>query len=424
MSLAEKYENEENYEKAYEEYQKIYENNTESVHILQKLGHIASILGKKSEAEDYYKKVVAVDENNVIAYEQLIDICYENGDKFTYYLSRAQLHMLQEQFSQAATNYKKAISHGDDELKINSTRYLLADIYEKQGQYNQAIDQYLCISDTDAVTSDIYLRLANLYDKTGFTESAVEILQRAKDNGFKDLDEALANYYSKTNCPEKAFELSNDDLLKARSLMEMGKNNEAIELLNSIHNTYKKNSKYLALIAQYYFETGDFNTALEKVEAYSKFEPNSPLIYQMRALIYEKQGNQVLEHVNWAKFNILRGETDVAINEYLTAHQLDETNIEIITTIADMLDNTDKTRAVEFYEKLLNLDKNNKRALQKLAEFRDKIGDYVEMVDYLEQLKKIDSRNQYVLENYDRAVQMVTNPPSIFDNIIKFFTGK
>mgnify|MGYP000107460908 CR=1 FL=1 len=83
MKLAEQYENEENYEKAYEEYKRVYENNQESVHLLQKLGHIASILGKKDEAEEYYKKVVSVDENNVVAYEQLIDICYENGDKST-----------------------------------------------------------------------------------------------------------------------------------------------------------------------------------------------------------------------------------------------------------------------------------------------------------------------------------------------------
>ena len=166
------------------------------------------------------------------------------------------------------------------------------------------------------------------------------------------------------------------------------------------------------------------DTALEKVDDYAKFAPNSPLIYQMRALIYEKKGNEFLEHVNWAKFNIVRGDTDIAINEYLTAHQIDEKNKEVVTAIADMLDTTDKTRSVEFYEKLLDLDNNNKRALQKLAEFRDRIGDYVEMVDYLERLKKIDPRNPYVVQNYDRAVEMVTNPPSIFDNIIKFFSGK
>lgn len=424
MKLAEQYENEENYEKAYEEYLKVYENNVESVHVLQKLAHIASILGKKQDAEDFYKKLVSVDENNVVAYEQLVDLAYENGDKFTYYLAKAQMHILQEQYDYAVTNYKKAISHGDDETKINSTRYLLANIYEKQEKFNQAIDQYLCISDTDSASSDIYLKLANMYDKTGITESAVEVLQRAKDDGYKGLDEALANYYSKTGSPEKAYELTSDELLKARSLMEMGKNDEAFKLLEEIKDKYKKDPKYLSLVAQYYFETGDLENALSKVDEYSKFEPNSPLIYQMRALIYEKQGNEFLEHVNWAKFNIVRGDMDVAINEYLTAYQIDENNIELVTTIADMLDVSDKTRSVEFYEKLLDLDKNNKRALQKLAEFRDRIGDYVEMVGYLDRLKKIDPRNQYVLANYDRATEMVTNPPSIFDNIIRFFAGK
>lgn len=424
MTLAEKYEKEENYELAYEEYKKIYENNLENVHVLQKLGHIAVILGKNNEAAEYYKKVVAVDENNAVAYEQLIDICYENGDKFTYYLSRAQLHVLQEQYDHAINNYKKAISHGDDDNKINSTRYLLADIYEKQGKFNQAIDQYLSISDTDMASSDVYLRLANLYDKTDFTESAVEVLQRAKDNGFEGLEDALARYYSKTNCPEKAYELTSDSLLKARSLMEMGKNGEALELLNSIKDKYKKDATYLSLVAQYYFQIGELETALEKVEDYAKFAQNSPLIYQMRALIYEKKGDEFLEHVNWAKFNIVRGDTEVAINEYLIAHQIDETNKEIITTIADMLDVSDKNRSVEFYEKLLELDSNNKRALQKLAEFRDRIGDYIEMTNYLEKLKSIDPRNPYVLENYERATELAVNPPTIFDNIVKFFTGK
>ena len=423
MSLAEQYENEERFEEAYEEYKKQHESGKENIHILQKLGHLASILNKKDEAEEYYKKVVALDSKNIVAYEQLMDICFENNDKFTYYLSRGQMHILQEQYDHAMNDFKKAIAHGDDENKINSTRYLLASLYEEAGKQNQAIDEYLRISDTDGATSDVYLKLANLYSKTGFTESAVEILQRAKDDGFEGLDEDLAKYYSRTNNPEKALELTTDDLLKTRSLMELGRTTEALEMLNQIKPKYKNDSQYCALVAQYYFEIGDFETALEKVDDFAKIAPNSPLIYQMRALIYERKGDEFNEHVNWAKFNTLKGDMDVAINEYMIAHQIDEKNIDIITTIADTLDETDKNRSVEFYEKLLELDENNKRALQKLAEFRDRIGDYIEMVAYLDRLKKIDPRNQYVLANYERANEMITNPPSILDNIMKFFRG-
>lgn len=423
MTLAEQYENDEQYEKAYEEYKKQYENGKENVHILQKLGHLASILNKKDEAEEYYKKVVALDKKNIVAYEQLMDICFENNDKFTYYLSRGQMHVLQEQYEHAINDFKKAIAHGEQDERLNSTRYMLADLYEKTNQPNKAIDEYLKISDTEYASSETYLKLAALYYKTDFLESAIEILQRAKDDGFEGLDEALAQYYSRANNSEKALNLTKDNMLKARSLMELGRNDEAIELLKSMHDQYKNDSQYCALIAQYYFETGELETALEKVNEFAKVAPNSPLIYQMRALIYEKKGDEFNEHVNWAKFNNLKGDTDIALNEYMIAHQIDENNIDVIITIADTLDKTDKNHSVEFYEKLLELQPNNKRALQKLAEFRDRIGDYIEMVNYLDKLKQIDPRNPYVIANYERANQMVTNPPSIIDNIMNFFKG-
>lgn len=423
MTLAEQYENDEQYEKAYEEYKKQYENGKENVHILQKLGHLASILNKKDEAEEYYKKVVALDKKNIVAYEQLMDICFENNDKFTYYLSRGQMHVLQEQYEHAINDFKKAIAHGEQDERLNSTRYMLADLYEKTNQQNKAIDEYLKISDTEYASSETYLKLAALYYKTDFLESAIEILQRAKDDGFEGLDEALAQYYSRANDSKKALNLTKDNMLKARSLMELGRNDEAIELLKSMHDKYKNDSQYCALIAQYYFEIGELETALEKVNEFAKVAPNSPLIYQMRALIYEKKGDEFNEHVNWAKFNNLKGDTDIALNEYMIAHQIDENNIDVIITIADTLDKTDKNHSVEFYEKLLELQPNNKRALQKLAEFRDRIGDYIEMVNYLDKLKQIDPRNPYVIANYERANQMVTNPPSIIDNIMNFFKG-
>ncbi len=421
MSLAEQYENEEKYEEAYIEYKKELEQGRESAELYKKLAHVASILNKKDEAEDYYKHLVALRPDDIVAYEQLMDICFENNDKFTYYLSRGQKHVLEQQFDHAINDFKKAIAHGQDDDKIAHTRYILAGLYEDAGKFNQAIDEYLKITDTDMATSETYLKLANLYNKTDFTKSAVEVLQRAKDEGFTGLEEDLAKYYSKTNNPQKALELTSDELLKARCLMELGKNDEAIELLDSIHDKYKKDSRYAALIAQYYYETGDLDTALERVDEFAKIDPNSPLIYQMRALIYEKKGDEFNEHVNWAKFNSLRGDTDVAINEYMIAHQLDDKNIEIITTIAETLDQTDKNRSIEFYEKLLELQPENKRALQKMVEFNEHIGNYVIMVDYLEKLKQLDPRHPFIVENYERLSNLLTNPPSIIDNILKFF---
>ena len=77
----------------------------------------------------------------------------------------------------------------------------------------------------------------------------------------------------------------------------------------------------------------------------------------------------------------------------------------------------DKTKASEFYERLVDVDPKNSNALQKLAEFRESIGDIGGTIDYLDKLKIIDPRNQYLTENYDRLV----NGGGSGDGIMSFF---
>ena len=123
----------------------------------------------------------------------------------------------------------------------------------------------------------------------------------------------------------------------------------------------------------------------------------------MRALIYEKQGDSFNEHINWGKYNIVRGDKDVALNEYLTAYRFDDTNIDLIETIAILLETEgDKTKASEFYERLVDVDPKNKNALQKLAEFRESIGDNYGAMEYMDKLKELDPRNQFVADNYEK----------------------
>lgn len=130
----------------------------------------------------------------------------------------------------------------------------------------------------------------------------------------------------------------------------------------------------------------------------------------MRALIYEKQGDAFNEHVNWGKYNIVRGEKDVALNEYLTAYRYNDKNIDLTETIAALLEaEGDKTKASEFYERLADIDANNRNALQKLAEFRESIGDNYGALEYLDRLKEIDPKNQYVAENYEKIKDRAEN---------------
>ena len=144
----------------------------------------------------------------------------------------------------------------------------------------------------------------------------------------------------------------------------------------------------------------------------------------MRALIYESEGDSFNEHVNWGKYNILKGEKEVALNEYMTAYQFNNEDIELIETIAVQLEALkDNTKACEFYERLVELEPKNTNSLQKLAVFRDSIGDYTMAFEYIEKLKQVDPRNQFANENYEDYKNRAENGGS-FMSFFKSIFGK
>lgn len=424
MKLAEQLEQDEKYEEAYAEYKKELPHKQGDIELLTKLAHIALILDKKEDAKAYYGKILEVDPPNILAHEQLIDL-FANEDKFRYYLLRGNLHALQQQMSYAKSDYKKAIENAKDPEEALPARFLHAGLCEGQEKYQEAIDEYLRISDYDEKNPVVFLKLAELYEKTEGIVAAIEILERGlKEGGFKEFEEILAGYYIRNSQPEKSLELTQNDLTKARALMDMGKNDEAFEILNKVKDKYKGQTLIHSLLAQYYFQKGMKEEAFKEIDEYAKLDPNSPLIYQMRALIYEAEGDSFNEHLNWGKFNIVKGEKEVALNEYLTAYQFNSSDIELIETIAVLLEGLkDTTKACEFYERLVELEPKNSNALQKLAIFRDSIGDYRMAFEYIERLKQVDPRNQFASENYESYKDRAENGGS-FMSFFKNIFGK
>ncbi len=425
MNLAEQLEQNEKYDEAYAEYKKELPHRQNDIELLTKLAHLALILEKNEEAKIYYAKILEVDPSNILAHEQLIDL-FVHEDKFKYYLLRGNMHSLQQLFSHAKSDYKKAIEHAKDPQEALPARYLLAGICEQQGKLQEAIDEYLRISDYDEANSVVFLKLAELYEKTEGLYAAIEILERGrKDRGFKDFEEILAGYYIRNSQPEKALELTKSDLTKARALMDMDKNDEAFAILNRVKDKYKNEKLIHSLLAQYYFQKGMTEEAFKEIDEYAKLDPNSPLIYQMKALIYEKEGDSFNEHVNWGKYNILKGEKDVALNEYMTAYQFNNSVPDLIETIAVQLEGMkDYTKASEFYERLIELEPKNINALQKLAEFRESIGDYTGAFEYIERLKAADPRSQFVAANYESYKDKYENGGSFASFFKKIFGNR
>lgn len=411
LSTAEQLEENEQYDKAYEEYKRIYVQQPKDIDILERLGHLAMILDKKSEAEEYYRKILELDAANELAYEQLMDI-YFHTDKYKYYISRGNLHVLKQELGHAINDFKKAIDKAQTNEEINTPRFVLATLYEQTGKNHQAIDEYIRILDSNSVNEIVYLKLAQVYLEEDSLASAVEILERARENGFDtdNIKEGLAQLYLKNNQPGKAGELTQNELLKVKSLLEEGKNQRAFEILEKVRDNYKKDAQYHLLLAQYYFNVKDWEKSLEAVNEFEKLEKDSPLTYQMNALIFEEKGNEFDAHINWAKYNLARKDKDVALNEYFSAYQIKDYDAVLVRNIAELLDEmNDKTHAAEFWEKLANLEPDNKKALEKLSEFKENIGDYRSEIDILEKLYELDNKNTIVIKKLAQSYEKIKN---------------
>lgn len=422
LQLAEQYEENEQYTQAYDEYKKLYERNPRDLSLLERLGHLSMLLDNKEEAAEYYSKILEADATNILAYEQLMDI-YVTTDKYKYYVYRGNLHTVDHKLEHAINDYRKAVNCAQTDSDMINARFVLATLLEQEGNNLKAIDEYLKVIDYENTHEEVYTKLSNLYLKEDALPSAIEVLERARKSGFDttNIKEALADLYVKNGDSEKAFEVTSDELTKVRCLLDMDKKSEAFEKLEQMESQYGHIAQYYSLKAQYFYMNGEYDKALESVEEFDKAEKNSPLTYQMRALIFEAQNDDYNAHLNWGKYNLVRGNKDIAINEFLNAYQLKGDDIDLLNTLAILLEeNNDRNHAMEFYERISKLDETDKKALEKLADFRESIGDYGMQAEYLLKLYKLDKRNSTVVRKLGEAYEKCHNKPNAVECYEKY----
>ena len=408
LQLAEQFEANEQYEEAFAEYKKEYANYPDDVGILERLGHLSLILGNKNEAAGYYYEILKRDVANPLAYEQLMSI-FENTDKYKYYVYRGNKNSLEGKLDFAINDFKKALNHAtEDEAQVVMTRLTLANLYRQSGNKMKAIDEYNLILEYSNLNEDIFLQLADLYLEDEAYSSALDALYRAIDKGFDTdrIHEALAAVYLKSGDAQHAIENTKDELLKIQCMLELGQGAEAYSKLTSLPEEYKQNPRFYTLMAQYCYSTKDFEKALMYIDEYNKAQPNSPLTYQMRALVYDETDNEYYAHVNWGKYNMLRGNRDIAVNEFINAVQLRADETDILFTLADLLtEDGDVNHASEYYEKIIKIEPNNREALRKLASYRESIGDSRGQLEYLEKLYEADPNDLAGLKNLAKTYE-------------------
>ncbi len=410
FSQIEKYEEEEQYDKAVEMLLSLDEAMPDNIEIIKNLAMNYEVLKNNEQAIVWWEKYKRLEPNEPISYFQLADL-YINKNRFEYYMNRAQIKVIEQKLAQAADDYKKAMSNANDADEASKARFMLAVMYEALGKHTDAIQEYLRIIDHED-NPNIYMRLAELY-RLESDSDAIGLLEHAigkfpEENAFKEM---LAKLYYKTGELEKALKYAQDELTKAKIYLEQQKNDDALSILKAVKVDKDNAVSHHSLMAEYNFNLKNYDEALKNLAELEKISPNYQLLFQMRAMIYEEMNQEFSAHMSWAKYYELKDQTQLAIDELLLALHVDPKNEQAVMYLINIYNRIGDGHSVtEFCEKLYNLDPTNSFALKKLAEFYESHGEYNMAVDFYEKLyltNKSDMNNLKALANaYEKIRDM------------------
>lgn len=401
----------ENYEKAYEMLTNMYEKMKDDAEYLEKIALLAKMMEKDEDAAKYWEELVVVNPNSLVAYSELLDI-YNNKNKYKYYITRAKYKILNEKVSQSIDDYKKAISSTTEEEEQVNARFLLAKALEHVGKVQEAIDEYYRIIELKDDIA-IYHKLADLYSEMGDRFSAINVLEKAV-KAFPDvttLAEYLSALYLKEGQYDKSLEYATNDYSKIKAYLMKGENQTAFELLEK--NVDEKNANYIALMAEYYFNTKDWTKTTEFIDKFNELSPQNPLVYQMRALVCDENNDDYGYHYNMGKCYSYKQNYDLALAEYLNAHRYDATKADAVKEIIKINEASgDKTSLMEFYEKLVRQEPNNTFALKGLGDIYADMYEFRSALEYYKKAEKIDSNDYELLNKIGFACEKVKDMAS------------
>lgn len=407
LNFIQSLEENEQYEKAVEELLKLHESVGDNLEIVKNLAMDYEVLKNTDEAIKWWEKYKTIDANDTISYSQLADLYFERN-KYQYYMNRAHIKVIEQKISQAADDFKKAINNTDNEQDSSKARFMLAVMYEAMQKHTDAIQEYLRLLETEE-SLNIYQRLVELYklesdeDAIGLLETAIE--KFPEEVSFK---EDIANLYYKAGDLENALKYAQDDLTKAKIYLEKQENDAALEILNNVKVNKENAVKYHSLWAEYNYNLSEYEKALESLSELEKSAPNYPLLYQMRAMIYEAKNDEYMSHLCWAKCYELKGQVDLTVDELLLAHHAKPQDERAIMSLINVYTRqNDNNSVIEFCEKLYNLDNKNTFALKKLAEFYAGHGENSVALDFYEKLYVCDKSNMPNLKLLAQAYEKV-----------------
>lgn len=374
--------------------------------------------GEVEKAKEIYETILKETPNDEAALSALMDI-YQDTDRLKYYIVRANYNIVNGKLEYGITDCKKALNIDASNIEA---REKLARLYKITNKPLKAIDEFSKIIEIDEGQITAYIELIDLYTKEKALESAINVAKKGNEifgdrANFNDIE---AKLYFDLGDYESALKVVSDETLKVKILLQDEKNDEAKEILDKLNpNEMEKERKalYFLLMAQYSYNTKNFDEAFKFIDEYTKILGPNPISFQMRALCYEEKGDDFMASYNYAYMNKSMGKLDEALVEFNNAYTLNPKNKDVLIELAKLYEaNKEKYTAIDYWQKVYELD-GDEYAKNILKDFYIKEGDFMMAQKYgAEANSKEDGGNSYD--------EPEVEDEGLLNKIINFFSKK
>lgn len=387
----------------------------ENLQTLHDRANDALINNETDKAVEIYNEIIKTAPDDEVAHSQLMDIYYDT-DKLKYYVTRANLNIVRGQYEHAINDCKKAINVAPSEMLPHIK---LARLYLATKKNLKAIDEFNKVIELDREERSAYLDLISLYMMEKSIDSALNIAHNASTvfkNNAEFLD-IMGKLYFDLGDYKNALETAVDEALRAKILLQDNQNSEAKEILDKIESKSPKKeelTQYLSLLAQYYYNVGDYEKTFETLEKYKVSNKPTPVYFQMKALTYEAMKDEFNAHFSWGFCYKTLGKIEEAIMQFQMASNLNPKNKDVLIELAKLYEqNNEKFVSMDYWQKVYEID-GDKTAKNLLADFYYKQGDLRLAQKYGKEIeeKKIENKG------YSEAVEQ---SEGLLDKIMKLF---
>ena len=370
--------------------------NDSNVEAYAHLGDLYTKEGQAEKARLTYEKMISINPNNDKV-QLMLGQYYLKAKKYQEALKYFEKSYTVERSAKAAEGMAlSAMALGrtdmardaaESAVRIDPTLYdshlVLSKIYLKDKNYKDAIDQIDALVKKDQGNKDLWQQLALCYEQTGDQAKLAEADKRiiALDPRNISSRTRLARYSLAQNDAKTAFDLFKEIVALSPGDADAFKNLYDISLQRGVKDdaiTYLK--RYVALkpdnaeaqknLGELLYDKKMFDGALDAYRAAIAIDPAVKGVYKHFAEILMAQGGDQTEIVTVLTGAIAAGEAEASVYAALGTHYYKRGNC---------------VKAVEMFQKALQLDPKNIPILSFLADCQAKNGDVKEAIISYEQ---------------------------------------